>query len=194
MPHTPYQLKNKLASLLKQHRCSPLPTFIAPLAVHLPVFFLMSAIIRQATISPGSPFLTELLPWWSPSPELAEQIKATTAILTDRGVDPEAIARLQGTQGGPTLADRDKTMIGPVGLGMLTLTNVELTSWSRRTLTSVESQPEREKDAPEEEPRRNRIITNALRVLAIGFIPIASQAPGVRPPFPNRPTHSPICV
>ncbi|EPQ27485.1 uncharacterized protein PFL1_05023 [Pseudozyma flocculosa PF-1] len=197
-------LKAKIRDLLRQHRCSPVPSFLAPLAVHLPVFLMLSALIRQSAMLPGSPFAAEVLPWWSPSPEMAAQFKASASILADRGMEPELIAKLQGTQGGPTLADRDNTMIGPVSLGMLTMTNVELTSWSRRAMakltalgdsTKAEAKPPgpasdaaargqptssgvSSSSSEDEEPRRTRILTNAFRVLAIASIPIASQAPG----------------
>ncbi|KAN0065617.1 hypothetical protein ACQY0O_000743 [Thecaphora frezii] len=182
-------LKAKINSLMKQHRCAPLPSLLAPFAVHLPVFLVVSALIRQAALASGTPFADEVLPWWSPSPEMAAQFKASASILADRGLEPELIAKLHGTQGGPTLADRDTSMIGPVSLGLLTMTNVELTSWSRRALaklasvgTPAASDKPKEAvdvvDAEEEEPRRTRILTNVFRTLAIAAIPIATQAPG----------------
>lgn len=159
----------------------------------------MTALLRQSALDPASPFTTEVLPWWSPSPELAQQFKSSTAILADRGFDEAAISKLQGTMGGPTLVDKDSTMIGPLSFGMLTLANTELNSWSRTSLAKIRAVTSGETDAAdrtaeklladgskdpveakgEEEPRRVRIITNALRVMAIGFIPIACQAPGV---------------
>ena len=101
--------------------------------------------------------------------------------------------------GGPTLVDRDSTMIGPVSFGMLTLANTELNSWSRRSIAKIravtsgeedgatrtaekllkEGEKKKEGTGEEEEPARVRTITNAMRVLAIAFIPIACQAPGV---------------
>ena len=159
----------------------------------------MTALLRQSALDPSSPFTAEVLPWWSPSPELAQQFKSSTAILADRGFDEAAIAKLKGTMGGPTLVDKDSTMVGPVAFGMLTLANTELNSWSRRSIAKIRAVTSGETDAAartaeklltdgskaaaeakeEEEPRRVRIITNALRVLAIAFIPIACQAPGV---------------
>ncbi|GAC72861.1 hypothetical protein PANT_7d00313 [Moesziomyces antarcticus T-34] len=194
------ELKAELAKLLRKHNASPLPAFIGPATVSIPVFLLMTALLRQSALDPATPFASEVLPWWSPTPELAAQFKASTAILADRGFDEAAIAKLKGTMGGPTLADKDATMLGPVSFGMLTLANTELNSWSRRTIAKIraatsgsdtdaatktaekllapgsQSQPAKQE---EEEPRRVRIITNALRVLAIAFIPIACQAPGV---------------
>lgn len=159
----------------------------------------MTALLRQSTLDPTSPFTTEVLPWWSPSPELAQQFKASTAILADRGFDETAIAKLKGTMGGPTLVDKDSTMLGPVTFGMLTLANTELNSWSRRSIAKIravtsdqedrasrtagkllaENGKQQAEEKGEEEPRRVRIITNAMRVLSIAFIPIACQAPGV---------------
>ncbi|SNX82290.1 related to COX18 - mitochondrial inner membrane protein required for membrane insertion of C-terminus of Cox2p [Melanopsichium pennsylvanicum] len=192
------QLKTELAKLLRKHNASPLPAFIGPATVSIPVFLLMTALLRQSALEPASPFSSELLPWWSPSPELVQQFKSSTAILADRGFDEAAIAKLKGTMGGPTLVDKDSTMIGPVSFGMLTLANTELNSWSRSSIAKIREVTSGETDAAdrtagkllandgkakgeevEDEPRRVRIITNALRVLAIAFIPIACQAPGV---------------
>ena len=159
----------------------------------------MTALLRQSALDPASPLAAEVLPWWSPSPELAQQFKSSTAILADRGFDEATIAKLRGTMGGPTLVDKDSTMIGPMSFGMLTLANTELNSWSRRSIARIRAITSGETDAAartadklladgnkgaaeaneDEEPRRVRIITNALRVLAIAFIPIACQAPGV---------------
>ncbi|SPO24966.1 related to COX18 - mitochondrial inner membrane protein required for membrane insertion of C-terminus of Cox2p [Ustilago trichophora] len=193
------ELKTALTALLRKHNVSPMPAFIGPATISIPVFLLMTALLRQSALDPASPFATEVLPWWSPSPELAQQFKSSTAILADRGFDEAAISKLQGTMGGPTLVDKDSTMIGPLSFGMLTLANTELNSWSRRSLAKIRAVTSGETDAAdrtaekllaagskdpaeatgEEEPRRVRIITNALRVMAIGFIPIACQAPGV---------------
>lgn len=197
------ELKAELAKLLRKHNASPLPAFVGPAVVTIPVFLLMTALLRQCALDPTSPLSMEVLPWWSPSPELAQQFKSSTAILADRGFDEAAIAKLKGTMGGPTLVDRDSTMIGPLSFGMLTLANTELNSWSRRSIakiravTSGKTQDAAARTAdklltdkpagaaatptkPEDdEPPRARIITNALRVMAIAFIPIACQAPGV---------------
>ncbi|PWZ00919.1 hypothetical protein BCV70DRAFT_199286 [Testicularia cyperi] len=194
------ELKEQLAQLLRKHKASPLPALFGPATVSIPVFLLMTALLRQSALDPSTPFASEVLPWWEPSPELAAQFKASTAILADRGFDDAMIDKLKGTMGGPTLVDRDSTMYGPVAFGMLTLANTELNSWSRRSLAKISAAAEADAapaatrtnrpdaaakaadkllEQPEEEPRRSRIITNALRVLAIAFIPIASQAPGV---------------
>lgn len=99
-------------------------------------------------------------------------------------------------------------MAGPLALGMLALLNVELGAWNRRTIKELAAGPEVPKDENikasaevegregeptsagsisqgttaegKEEPLRTRIITNVMRVGAIAFVPIASQAPGVR--------------
>ncbi|CDW96918.1 hypothetical protein [Sporisorium scitamineum] len=200
---TQKELKAKLAELLCKHNASPLPAFVGPAMVTIPVFLLMTALLRQCTLDPTSPLTSEVLPWWSPSPELAQQFKASTAILADRGFDEAAIAKLKGTMGGPTLVDKDSTMIGPLSFGMLTLANTELNSWSRRSIAKIRAVTSGKSDAAartaeklldnpagaqaqaqskqeeDDEPPRARIITNALRVLAIAFIPIACQAPGV---------------
>ncbi|PWN49937.1 hypothetical protein IE53DRAFT_331171 [Violaceomyces palustris] len=207
------ELKARLSELMKVHNCSPLPTFLAPLAVNVPLFIVLSTVIRYASLPP-SPFSFEILPWWEPSPEIQAQFSASAMILAEKGLDTEQITRLQGTFGGPTLSDKDSTMMGPIALGLMTMTNVELGGWTRRTLsrfTDVDSsaaEGRTNKDGggaavtakdefksqgkgkgkgkevtsmegeAEEEPARSRILTNALRVMAIGFIPIASQAPG----------------
>lgn len=209
------ELKLKLAELLRKHNASPLPAFVGPAMVTIPVFLVMTALLRQCALDPASPLSAEVLPWWSPSPELAQQFKASTAILADRGFDEAAIAKLRGTMGGPTLVDKDSTMIGPLSFGMLTLANTELNSWSRRSIAKIRAVTSGKTDAaartadklladrpagapaqakPQEEddePARARIITNALRVMAIAFIPIACQAPGVSPPPKHQ--HS-MCV
>ncbi|SJX60991.1 related to COX18-mitochondrial inner membrane protein required for membrane insertion of C-terminus of Cox2p [Sporisorium reilianum f. sp. reilianum] len=196
------ELKAKLAELLRKHNASPLPAFVGPAMFTIPVFLLMTALLRQCALDPTSPLSSEVLPWWSPSPELAQQFKASTAILADRGFDEAAIAKLRGTMGGPTLVDKDSTMIGPLSFGMLTLANTELNSWSRRSMAKIRAVTSGKQDAAartaqklladkpaatpaqpmqedDDEPPRARIITNALRVLAIAFIPIACQTPGV---------------
>lgn len=193
-------MKERLAQLLRKHGASALPGFVIPAAINIPIFLLMTALLRQAALDPSTPFAAEVIPWWSPSPELAAQFKVSANILADRGLEPETIARMQGSMGGPTLADRDPTMIGPISFGMLTMANTELSSWSRRTLAKIDATAGNSKgDYPAEKPddiaaqtakqllddpdqhetRRGRIISNALRVLAIAFIPIAMQAPGV---------------
>ncbi|KIS70994.1 uncharacterized protein UMAG_00912 [Mycosarcoma maydis] len=196
------ELKAELAKLLRKHNASPLPAFLGPAVVTIPVFLLMTALLRQCALDPTSPLSSEVLPWWSPSPELAQQFKASTAILADRGFDEAAIAKLRGTMGGPTLVDRDSTMIGPLSFGMLTLANTELNSWSRRSIAKIrvitsgggsdaaartadkllnhKSGGARSQVKPEDdEPPRARIMTNALRIMAIAFIPIACQAPSI---------------
>lgn len=193
------QMKDALAALLRKHNASPLSTFFAPIIVNIPIFILMTALLRQSVLDPTPPFASEILPWWTPSPELAAQFKVSASILADRGLDPDTISRLQGSMGGPTLADRDPTMIGPISFGMLTMANTELNSWSRRNIAKlsavtnpdlVNGRPASRdaaaktadkllSDPDAHETRRSRIISNALRFVAIAFIPIAMQAPGV---------------
>lgn len=102
-------------------------------------------------------------------------------------------------------------MFGPLGLGLLFLTNVELSSWSRKRLMASQAVvsgekkqakaleklqhdqrkrgqpisttlgPNNVKAKAEEpfEPLASQVLSNILRILAIGFVPIASQAPVV---------------
>ncbi len=62
------ELKAELAKLLRKHNASPLPAFIGPATVSIPVFLLMTALLRQSALDPSTPFASEVLPWWSPRP------------------------------------------------------------------------------------------------------------------------------
>ncbi|CAD6915672.1 unnamed protein product [Tilletia laevis] len=136
------EMKKALRDLLRKHRCTPLPTMLAPLAVQIPLFITISYLIREACVSPE--FTQELLPWstWSfTGPSLAEQqqldaFAQSASILRDRGMNEETLSNLMGPKGGgasggglgTTLAQKDSSMQGPVVLGLITLLNAELTA------------------------------------------------------------------
>lgn len=185
-----------MTQLLREYRCSPLPTILGPLVVQIPLFILMSVVIRQGA-EPPTFFSSELLPWYSPSEFDATRFADHRAILAEKGMDAETLSLLS-QKAGPTLADRDPTMIAPIAIGMLTMLNVELGGYSRRLASgdalgkTATPQDENQKqdvkgkepstssiDEVPEEPFRTRVITNTLRTASIIFVPIAMQAPGV---------------
>lgn len=117
-------------------------------------------------------------------------------MLRDRGMDAETLALLSKPMGG-TLGDVDSTFVGPLSLGMLAFLNTELSAWGRRTIGALywarrnEEAPvtkaaaeERAKEEAEgasgpKESVRSQAVSTILRVVAIGFIPIACAAPSV---------------
>ncbi|EDP42344.1 hypothetical protein MGL_3102 [Malassezia globosa CBS 7966] len=156
-------------------------TTLTSLAVHIPLFVLLTMLLRQTAFFPDTPLAQELVPWWSPDETFAAESAATRQILLDKGLDPGMADRLTKL-GGPTLADRDPTFTMPLACGSLNMVNVELTSWTRQQRRVRESDlglsTEQEADL-EEEPPRARILSNALRVGAILSIPIACQVPSI---------------
>lgn len=177
-------LAEKWDHLIHLHDCSPMRTTLASFAVHIPVFVLVTMLLRQGALLPDSPLVTELLPWWTPDASFASQAQASQQILLDKGVDPAVVERLTKV-GGPTLADRDSTLVMPIVVGALNMLNVELSQWVRARRVAREralglgsthaGAPEGEQ-APE--PPRERLIGNLLRGSAVVSIPIASQVPG----------------
>lgn len=117
-------------------------------------------------------------------------------VLAERGIEGEALQKLTTIQ-GPKLSEVDKTMLAPIGLGVLTMANVEIGQWVRRGMTSEEEEQnkklerEREKKSGQSEKgqakavevewtfRGSGVLGNILRTLAIGFVVISSQAPAV---------------
>lgn len=175
------KLSEKWSRLIALYHCSPTKTMMTSLALHIPLFVLMMALLRQGAVLPGTPFAQELIPWWSPDQEFAAHSAATRQILLDKGLDPGLADRLTKL-GGPTLADRDPTYIMPLLCGSLNMVNVELTAWTRQQRRVRESamglSTENEADLAEEPPRA-RIVSNLLRMGAILSIPIACQVPSV---------------
>lgn len=145
------QLKSELRLLTKKHKCSPTMIMALPLVINIPLFITASLLLRTALFIPGFPMAAELIPWWSPSPELQERFEESIKVLKARGVEGEALEKLTQVQ-GPTLREVDKTMSAPIGLGLLTLVNVELGQWLRRGMLS-----ERENDKKLEEQYQSQI-------------------------------------
>lgn len=172
-------LAQKWRHLMALYKCSPMKTTLLSLAVHVPLFIVVTMLLRQTALLPGSPLVHELVPWWSPDADFVSQSAATRQVLLDKGMDPALAARLTEV-GGPTLADHDPTQVMPVVCGSLNMVNVELASWTRLRRAATDTslglamQPE-----GEEEPRRARIVTNMMRVGAIASVPIACQVPSV---------------
>ena len=184
-------LKSELRELMKKNKCTPLATLLLPLAANIPLFIYVSFAIRAALISQGSSFGAEIVPWWSPPPDLMAKFEEGAKVLQARGLEGEALQKLTQIQ-GPTLLDRDKTMFGPIGLGMLTLINVELGQWLREPLlegpnanvVKIEDRDERSIKKAEERERkaslasmRAAVLGNTLRAASIAFVVVASQAP-----------------
>ena len=175
------KLGEKWSHLMSLYHCSPTMTTLTSLAVHIPLFVLLTMLLRQTAFFPDTPLAQELVPWWSPDETFAAESAATRQILLDKGLDPGMADRLTKL-GGPTLADRDPTFTMPLACGSLNMVNVELTSWTRQQRRVRESDlglsTEQEADLEEESPRA-RILSNALRVGAILSIPIACQVPSI---------------
>lgn len=110
-------------------------------------------------------------------------------VLAERGIEGEALLKLTTIQ-GPTLNEIDKTMMAPIGLGVLTMANVEMGQWVRRGMTSEEEEQQKlmkKQEAKKEEDkmlelstfRKGGRLANILRSLAIGFVIVSSQTPAV---------------
>ncbi|MCO5584865.1 hypothetical protein L7F22_038797 [Adiantum nelumboides] len=185
-------LKSELRLLLKKNKCAPLSTLLLPLAANIPLFICASLAIRTALITQGSAIGSEIVPWWSPPADLMAKFEEGAKVLQARGLEGEALQKLTQMQ-GPTLADRDKTMFGPIGLGMLTLINVELGQWLRKPLLEAptakatrEEDGEDERSIKRKEAREQKaslaslratVMGNTLRAASIAFVVVASQAP-----------------
>lgn len=176
-------LAEKWNHLIALHDCSPTRTTIVSLAVHIPLFLLVTMLIRQGTVLPDTPLVHELIPWWAPDATFAAQASASQQILLDRGLDPVLVDKLTKV-GGPTLADRDSTQIMPIVVGSLNMLNIELAQWVRerrlareRELGLGDSRAGANDGGVEAEPVRERVIGNVLRGTAVLSIPIACQVP-----------------
>ncbi|PWN42053.1 hypothetical protein IE81DRAFT_290862 [Ceraceosorus guamensis] len=187
--------KSELKTLLTVHRCAPMPSILAPVAVSLPLFVLLSYSLRLALQTPAglAGIGSEVLPWWKPSPDLEASFKASAEILKARGLEGEALQEITQSY-GPKLTEIDRTSFGPISLCFMTLANVEWMQWLRRKTggwgvsaneaSNAVAQTGRKAgkpgDAPavqEEESLRMKIVGNALRLLAICFVIISSQVP-----------------
>lgn len=180
---------------MKEHRCSPMFTLLAPsLGIHIPLFLLVSQVIRLAAGMPGSGLGNEVIAWWTPPESLVKQFEEGAKLLAARGMEGEALQRLTMPM-GPTLSETDRTMMSPVVLGLLMLSNTELTQWLRRATGADEAQAklnakakqgemsavEKAEFMAEEsvEPIKTKAIGNTLRGLSIMFVIFSSQAPSV---------------
>lgn len=176
-------LKEKWHHLVRLHDCSPSRTTVGSLLAHVPLFIVVTMLLRQAALLPDSPLIHELIPWWSPDATFAAQTAATKQILMEKGLDAASIERLT-RMGGPTLADRDSTQIMPIVVGSLNLLNVELSQWTRqhrlsreRELGLGDSPPSANEAGAVQESPRERVLGNVLRIGAVVSIPIACQVP-----------------
>lgn len=178
-------LREKWKHLVQIHNCAPWRTTAVSLLAHVPLFVLVTVLLRQAAILPDSPLLQELIPWWSPDATFAAQTAATKQILVEKGLDARSIERLT-TMGGPTLVDRDSTQIMPIVVGSLNMLNVELSQWVRQRRAAREqalglgTKPAGgSKDNDNKESLREQVLGNALRTGAVVSIPIACSVPSV---------------
>jgi len=103
-------------------------------------------------------------------------------------MDAETLSQLNGSgKGGDSLVEKDSSMMGPIGLGMITMLNVELGGYMRRFNAEKGGEEIGKKgegdgkieEKVQEESLRSKSITNVLRAFSIVFVPIAMQAPGV---------------
>ncbi|WFD34180.1 hypothetical protein MCUN1_001017 [Malassezia cuniculi] len=183
-------LQEKWVHLTQLYDCSPLKTTLVSLSVHLPVFIAVTMLIRQGALLPDSPFLNEIVPWWSPDPDFAAQMAAQKELLLSKGLPPQLAERITSL-GGPTLADRDTTMALPVILGAVNMLNVELAAFMRQRrmqrddaigLGSPSAAAQRDPVVDQleielKEPLSSRMLTTAARLGSIISIPIACQVP-----------------
>ncbi|WFD32743.1 hypothetical protein MSPP1_003794 [Malassezia sp. CBS 17886] len=179
-------LQEKWEHLVELNNCSPMRTTLVSLAVHVPLFVVVSMLLRQGALLPDSPFLNEVVPWWSPDETFLRQMSASRQILLDKGLDARLADGLTQIH-GPTLANRDSSHILPILIGSLTMLNAELSNWTRRRRHDREAalglSAPREPLAPNEapsttaEPLSARVVSNALRVGAVVSIPVAAQMP-----------------
>lgn len=174
-------LSQKWKHLITLYNCSPTRTMLVSMAIHIPLFLMVSWLLRQSAVLDGSPLINEIVPWWTPDEVFSTQAENTRQFLLDKGVDPGLANRLTKL-GGPTLADRDPTFIMPLVCGSMNMVNVEMVNWMRlrqrlREMNlGLNDSPEMEE---QEEPLRARLMSNVLRVSAIASIPIACQVPSV---------------
>lgn len=174
-------LSQKWKHLISLYNCSPAKTAFVSMAIHIPLFLMVSWLLRQGAVLDATPFVNEIIPWWSPDEVFTIQAENTRQLLLDKGLDPSLADRLTKL-GGPTLADRDPTFVMPLVCGSLNLINVEMVNWmrQRQRLHEVDLGLN---DSPEsqvhEEPLRARLMSNILRMSAIASIPIACQVPSV---------------
>jgi inner membrane protein COX18 len=183
------ELQRQIKHLIKQNRCAPFATIAVPLAVNIPLFVFISLVLRSALVCSGSPIGAETVPWWSPPSDLMAKFESSAKILQARGIEGEALRKLTIME-GPTLAEVDKTMFSPIGLGMLTLINVELGQWLRKPLFDagdVKAPMEEKQMSVQQKETKNKreslanfrstVIGNTSRTASIAFVVIASQAP-----------------
>lgn len=199
----PIQLRKELRALTQRYKCTPLPTFIVPLAVNVPLFISVSLLLRTALILHDPAGLSsEAIPWWRPPAELQERFDASAKLLAARGIEGEALAQLTKMH-GPTLQDVDRTMLGPIGLGIATMANVELGQWLRRGLRGPREGEGHKKTGKKTDDGkeivevdlgvlRESFMGNTLRVMSIVFVAISSQAPAVRL-MPSQSYYSRAC-
>lgn len=134
--YTPPQLLAIRESLFKKHRCTLGPTKWVPPLLNIPLFLALSFAIRQSLLTPDSPLLREILPWWSAPEHLSQSFETSAAMLRDRGLDPEALQKLSRPM-GPTLGDKDGTNVAPLAVGLLTFLNLELATKGRETVQRI---------------------------------------------------------
>lgn len=189
-------LHEKWDHLTQLYNCSPLKTTLVSLSVHLPIFITVTMMLRQGAYLPDSPFFTETVPWWTPDADFVSRMSTQCDLLASKGLAPDLIDKLTKVK-GPTLADRDTTMVLPILLGAINMLNVEISTFIRQRRTKREdaiglgntthSDPVVDQLETElKEPLFSRMLNTALRLGAIASIPIASQVPNVRISVTNQ--------
>ncbi|PWN19383.1 hypothetical protein BCV69DRAFT_241232, partial [Microstroma glucosiphilum] len=123
-------------SLFKKYHCTLGPTKWVPPLLNIPLFLALSFAIRQSLLTPDSPLLREILPWWSAPEHLSQSFETSAAMLRDRGLDPEALQKLSRPM-GPTLGDKDGSNVAPLAVGLLTFLNLELATKGRETVQRI---------------------------------------------------------
>lgn len=127
---------------------------------------------------------------------LARSFEASAQMLRDRGMDPEALARLSQMPSGPTLGDKDSTVLGPIAVGMLSMLNAEVAARGRGRAMQEAKARRQEKEEQQKGKEEgddleavtgkveraelvNQAISTGMRGFSILFIPISLNAPGV---------------
>lgn len=200
-PNTSWQARKDAGILASSHGATPMLTLLLPPLLHIPIFISTTLILRDACqrslaslpllpTDPTAPYASLALahlhdlaatPFlWCPSmilpdPTMGLPLAVGLAALANVELSAKtrratAAAAMAVAQSRAKEEERKKPVMRKAG----TLTNAE--KRRQNGVKKVENEGEQE-----EEPRTARIITNALRVSAVLFIPIAAMAPAVSP-------------
>ena len=198
--------RSVLKAISKKYKYNPTLTLLLPIVVNIPLFLLLSAVIRHGCVPP-TPWSGELapFPWAAPSADLQAKFAASAKLLADRGLDAQQVA-MMAPKAGPSLIEKDPTGFGGVLFGMVTLLSVELGNWRRNRMQAGANELAQEPPQPKPRPvqpgkapqtpaadavtekkmsvnsLRQMILSNSMRGLGILLIPVAMHVPCVSTP------------